>query len=162
MRQIVFTLLLLSGLLLLTASRVDAEPLVALNTGGNGFEFNQRLFIFDSTAPSAIISTTQVTGLVSPGERLVGIDYRPSDGQLYGISLAGSSNRIYTINPQTGVAAFVATVSPGLGQDPGSGISGMDFDPTTGRLRVVNVNGRNLNVNVETGEAIVEGTVMFA
>ncbi len=48
-----------------------------------------------------------ITGLAA-GDRLVGIDLRPSDGKIYGVSLC---NNIYTVNETTGAATFVKALS---------------------------------------------------
>src|SRR4051812_1557160 len=52
------------------------------------------LLRFDSTAPGTILSTIAVSGL-QVGETLEGIDFRPANGQLYGL---GSTSRLYSID----------------------------------------------------------------
>lgn len=107
-----------------------------------------------------------VTGL--QGEALVGIDYRspftdsmgvsnniPVEGTLYGL---GASGGIYSINAETAVATKKSQLSVAL-----SGANfGVDFNPTVDRLRVVSDTGQNLRVNVDTGVAIVDGTLNYA
>ena len=53
---------------------------------------SNKLLSFDRATPATIRTTATVTGLQA-GENLLGIDYRPADGQLYGV---GSTGRIYT------------------------------------------------------------------
>src|SRR6478609_7673629 len=65
-----------------------------LNTAGNS------LIKYNARHADDAISTTAITGL-QPSEILLGIDFRPATGQLYGL---GSSSRLYTISTQTGLA----------------------------------------------------------
>ena len=81
-----------------------------------------------------------ITGFVGDTS-LVGIDYRPATGQLYGV---GNSGGIYTIDVQTRVATKVSQLSTAL-----SGTSfGVDFNPTVDRLRIVSDTGQNLRHDV--------------
>ena len=102
------------------------------------------LVSFDSATPGTIIGTTPVIGL-GIGENLVGIDYRPATGQLFGV---GSSSTVYVINPATGVATAAGPAfTPVL-----SGTSfGVDFNPVPDRLRVVSNTGQNLRLNPNDG-----------
>ena len=124
------------GLALVCAAPAGAEDLVGLTTGG-------QLVRFDSATPQSPSSPVAVTGLQA-GEQIAGIDFRPADGQLYGI---GSSNRLYTINPTTGVAAPVGP--------PGFALSGsnfgVDFNPVPDRVRVVSDADQNLLIDPATG-----------
>lgn len=94
---------------------------------------------------SSVIDQVSVTGLKS-GETLLGIDFRPATGTLYGI---GSSSRLYVIDIKTGSARAIGTTSftPAIS---GSAI-GLDFNPTVDRLRLVTSSGQNLRLNPETG-----------
>ena len=91
-----------------------------------------------------------ITGLMT-GDRLVGIDTRPKDGKIYGVSL---SNQIYTINEMTGAASWVAALSaPVIQANLGYGI---DFNPvadfgTAASLRLVSSAGDNFAINAATG-----------
>lgn len=95
-------------------------------------------------------TNVDITGLTA-GDRLVGIDTRPKDGKIYGISL---SNQVYTINEMTGVASFVAALSaPVIQANLGYGI---DFNPmadfgTAASLRLVSSAGDNFAINASTG-----------
>ena len=95
-------------------------------------------------------TTTAITGLAA-GDRLVGIDLRPADGKLYGISL---SNQVYTIHETTGAATAVAMLSaPVIQANLGYGI---DFNPVAdfsgaASLRFVSSAGGNFAVNASTG-----------
>ena len=70
--------------------RVRRDAAVALTTGN-------QLVTFDTDTPGTASSPVAVTGLQS-GESLVGIDFRPNGGQLYGL---GNSAQLYTIDPTT-------------------------------------------------------------
>src|SRR5437879_1574205 len=63
------------------------------------------LFFFDSAAPDRTLGKIKVRGLARH-ESLVGIDFRPSTGQLYGV---GDSSRLYVIDPTTGNASALDT-----------------------------------------------------
>lgn len=77
------------------------------------------------------------------------IDFRPANGKLYGFT---DTDRIYTINPNTGVATLVSTLNPGSRSFNGGFQSGCDFNPVVDRLRIVGSNNQNFRVNVDTGE----------
>lgn len=109
-----------------------AERLVAVADGG-------RLISFRSTNPGAVLTSRSITGL-DMGASLVGIDYRPSNKTLYGVS---SNSKLYTINQVNGKASLVGTFNvPLMGS-----FFGMDFNPTVDRLRLVSDTGQNLRIN---------------
>lgn len=109
-----------------------------------GISSKNRLVFFISTNPGNV-DVVKVTGL-QRGEKLLGIDRRPLDGQLYAL---GSTSRIYVINTTTGVATVVGAgpFTPTL-----SGTRfGFDFNPTVDRIRIVSNTGQNFRVNPDTG-----------
>ncbi|MET0243759.1 MAG: DUF4394 domain-containing protein [Flavitalea sp.] len=88
-------------------------------------------------------------------DRLIGIDFRPATGQLYGIS---SGSRIYVIDLKTGAARAIgsAAITPALSGT----IAGFDFNPTVDRIRIVTADGQNLRVHPETGAiAATDGSI---
>ena len=87
--------------------------------------------------------TVRLRGLAA-GERVVGIDVRPANNVLYGVS---SANRVFTIDPRTGQTANAQTLSVPLNGNA----FGVDFNPSVDRLRIVSDNDQNLRVNVDTG-----------
>jgi hypothetical protein len=116
-----------------------------------GVTMSNNLISFNTARPAIILSTLPITGLQT-GENIVGIDFRPATGQLYAL---GSNSRLYIINPSTGAATFVASLSVALnGTD-----FGVDFNPVPDRLRVVSNTGQNLRINVADGSTIVDGTL---
>lgn len=110
-----------------------AETLVGLGSGNF-------IFSFDSLTPGTISTPVAVTGL--GGSTLLGIDYRPADGGLYGI---GTGDRVFSINRATGVATDVTAASflTSLG---GGTDFGIDFNPAVNRLRIVSDADTNLRV----------------
>ena len=131
--------------LLAIAAPLHAAPLVGLV----GFS---TLIGFDSAAPNTITSTLSVSGL--NGESLSGIDFRPSNGQLYALGSAGS---LYTINTATGAAAAI-----GPGVPVGSGAVGFAFNPVPDAIRVVTSEDLNLRVNPNTGTTTTDTPLAYA
>jgi len=99
--------------------------------------------------PGTVTSMRAITGLQT-GETLVGIDFRPSDGNLYGL---GTSNRLYTVDTTTGVATQqgMALTTP---LDPMATNFGFDFDPVSDLLRIVSDTRQNLRINPTTGVGV--------
>lgn len=105
------------------------------------------IFNFDTATPGVPVPIP-VTGL-QLGETLLGIDFRPVNGTLFGL---GSSSRLYTINTTTGVATQVGT---GTFAVPLAGTSfGFDFNPVVDRIRVVSNSNQNLRLNPDTGAVV--------
>src|SRR5262245_27509254 len=116
---------------------------------------NNQLLQFSASAPNAIISATTVKGL-NAGDSLVGIDYRPANGQLYALAANGATGRLYTINPLTGVAKPVGdgfTMPQSAGASAGKDY-GFDFNPTVDRIRVVADSRDNFRAHPDTGAAV--------
>ena len=108
---------------------------------------------FDSATPGAIRSTVLVSGL-NAGASLIGIDFRPATGQLYGVS---SDSRIYAINLTSGVASSVG--SAGAFTVNGS-VGDIDFNPTVDRIRFVTTNDQNLRLNPNDGSLAATDTAL--
>ncbi|MCD8741930.1 DUF4394 domain-containing protein [Mucilaginibacter roseus] len=115
---------------------------------------NNTLVSFNAKNPSAATKTTSITGLQN-NETLLGIDFRPATGELYGV---GSTSRIYIINTQSGAARAIGTAAftPAIN---GTAV-GFDFNPTVDRIRLVTSSGQNLRLHPETGAvAFTDGTL---
>jgi hypothetical protein len=118
-------------------ANVNAATLYGVNT-------SNQLVRFDSATPGTVSTPLTITGLQT-GENILGIDFRPVNGQLYGL---GSSSRLYTINLTSGAAMAVGTA----GAFTLSGTDfGFDFNPTVDRIRVVSNTGQNLRLNPNDG-----------
>ena len=122
---------------------------------------SNKLLSFDRATPATIRTTATVTGLQA-GENLLGIDYRPADGQLYGV---GSTGRIYTLNGATGAATLKSTLTADSADTsaPFTALAGtdfgVDFNPAADRLRIVGNTGQSLRVNVDTGATTTDGSI---
>ncbi|TDN40558.1 DUF4394 domain-containing protein [Hymenobacter sp. UV11] len=116
-----------------------------------GVDADNNFVTFNPSTPQTQV-TKPVTGLQS-GERLVGLDMRPLNGQLYGL---GSTNRLYTVNLSSGAATVVGAGTPLVLTGTNFGF---DFNPTVDRIRIVSDTGVNLRVNPADGIALVDGTL---
>jgi hypothetical protein len=122
-----------------------------------------KLLRFKSATPNTIDASVGITGL-NAGETLVGIDFRPKDGMLYGLSSAG---RVLTIDTATGAATLKATLAADTPDTtlPYTGVAGtafaVDFNPVADRLRVISNTGLNLRINVDTGATTTDGAINF-
>jgi hypothetical protein len=120
-----------------------------------GLTNTNRIITFNSARPDIILSSTAITGL-KVGENVLGIDFRPSTGQLYGYT---SYNRIITINTATGAATVLGSLTTPLQGNA----YGMDFNPVPDRIRIVNDNDQNVRVNPDTGAiAAVDSPLAYA
>jgi len=106
---------------------------------------DNRLLRFGNKTTGSAEAATAITGLQA-GESILGIDFRPNTGQLFGV---GSTSRLYTINTQTGAATVVGT-APFTPAISGTNLA-FDFNPTVDRIRLVTSAGQNLRLNPETG-----------
>ena len=119
------------------------------------------LVTFARNAPGGASAPLPITYLQA-GETLLGIDFRPATGVLYGL---GSTGRVYTIDTATGAATLVATLAADAtdATDPFTALGGtsfgVDFNPVPDRLRVVSDTGQNLRINVQTGATITDGNL---
>lgn len=113
-----------------------------------------QLVRFNGATPSAIASTTAISGLQA-GESIVGADFRPANGRLYAV---GSTGRLYTVDPMSGAATQSGSAAIAL---TGAAF-GVDFNPVPDRLRVVSDGDQNLRINVDTAEATVDGALKYA
>jgi len=133
---------------------VTAGDLVVLTSGN-------RLVSFNRDTPGTARTSVAVTGLQA-GENLLGIDYRPADGMLYGV---GSGGRIYTLNPETGAATLKSTLAADAtdASAPYTALAGtdfgVDFNPAADRLRLVSNTGQSLRINVDTGATTTDGNI---
>jgi hypothetical protein len=87
--------------------------------------------------------------------RVLGIDQRPQNGMLYGVTERG---QIVTLDPATGRATQVSRLNMPF---ESGGRAVVDFNPVANRLRLMGMSGTNLRVNVETGEAVKDGDLKY-
>lgn len=133
------TLLCTASLLTLSAGASHATELIALGADG-------KLFKID-VADLRVAASMNVSG----ASDLRGLDVRPASGQLYAL---GGNDRLYTLDASSGKATPASTLKTAL---PGNSQAVVDFNPVADRLRLMSPDGTNLRVNVDTGEAVVDG-----
>lgn len=126
------------------ATPAAADTVIALVDGSS-------LAMVDPKA-AKVTATVKVSG----ASGLVGIDVRPADGMLYGVTAGGE---IVTIDPTTGTATKKATLSEKI---PAGAKVTVDFNPAADRLRILTDGGLSLRVNVDDGKATVDGSLKFA
>jgi hypothetical protein len=127
------------------------SPASSGGAGLIGLTGDNRLALFDAARPGEV-RYVKVTGVSGP---LLGIDFRPADGKLYGVT---STNDLYTIEPATGAATLLATLTVAF--DAGARC-GFDFNPQTDRLRLVGANGQNLRAHARLGAAAFDAPLTY-
>lgn len=123
---------------------------------------DSRLASFDPATPTTLSASVPISGLIS-GESVLGIDFRPANGKLYALT---STARLLTVDADSGTSTAVATLSADAADAslPYSGLGNatrftVDFNPVADRLRVINDNGLNLRINVDTGATTTDGVI---
>jgi len=139
--------------------------------GFGGFTAGQQLLI--PLYPANLSNTTQLFGQgqaivgITAGQQLVGIDARPSTGQLYALGYNASSGaaQLYILSMPTSPSATTVTATPinatpitlNLQDNNRANTRGLvpnigfDFNPRADRIRVVAPNGTNYRLNPNTG-----------
>ncbi len=146
-RQSIIAVPFLLGLIFIAGlinANAQSATIYGLTTGN-------QLVRFNASTPGTLTTVGAITGLQG-GENILGIDFRPATGQLYGL---GSTSRLYVIDKTTGAATSVGVISTPL---TGTNF-GFDFNPTVDRIRIVSNTGQNLRVNPANGVAIVDGAI---
>ena len=136
--------------LVLLSAATSAVTLVSGASSANaatirafGLTRNNQLLSFGIDDPSQVraIDVSGVNG------RLRGVDFRPANGLLYGIS---TTDDIYTIDTNTGAATLESMLSPRKFR--GGQRSGFDFNPAADALRLEGSNDQNFRINVDNGQ----------
>jgi hypothetical protein len=136
---------MLTALLLTTACATPALAETAIGLTGD-----KTLVMIDTTT-ATVTGTLEVTG----ADRLLGIDYRPGNMTLVGVT---ADHVIVTIDPATGVATEVAKMNTMLPSSDGPVV--VDFNPMADRLRFMS-GTTNHRVNPDTGEVTVDGALAY-
>jgi hypothetical protein len=126
------------------ATAAQAATLVALTA-------DNALVSFDSETRRAG-APVRVTGTDG---RLLGIDQRPQDGKLYGVTERG---QIVSVDVASGRATQVSRLNMPF---ESGGRAVVDFNPVANRLRLMGMSGVNFRVNVETGEVVRDGQLKY-
>lgn len=153
-----------------TAFAATTAGAVHLSAEIYGVTDDNRLLSFSAASPGDIETNVKVSGLPS-GASLIGIDFRPLDGKLYTVAKVGTTGSLYTVDPETGAATFVATLVMAGTTTPvilqGSQF-GFDFNPAADALRIVSDTGQNLRALPSTraagpvGTTFTDGTLNYA
>jgi hypothetical protein len=115
-----------------------------------------QLISFNVRKPDQLLSIRNISGLPA-GVSLVGIDFRPKTGDLYGI---GSNSVVYRVNPQTAIAIAenVAPGTPPMDVPFTPGLNGtkfgIDFNPAPDAIRIVSDAQQNKRVAPDAGTTL--------
>jgi len=127
-----------------------------INTKVYGLMLNNSLITFDRSTPGTVSSPIAITGLQT-GEIIYGIDFRPSNGELYGLAMSGGTfgspevyGRLYTINTVTGAATALGAAKFAKPQFA----LAIDFDPVTDQVRLTGADGSNLRLDPDLGTIV--------
>lgn len=123
---------------------------------------NTNLISFDTQNPTFVRSLVGVTG-VTAGQTIVGMDIRPSNGQLYALGYNSGTNasQLYTINPTSGLASAINATPTAI--TLGTGNVGFDFNPTVDKIRIVSNDNQNYRLDPTTGTIVAtDGSLAFA
>src|SRR5688572_23132499 len=131
-----------------------------------GVNSSNTLLRFNSATPETIETAVVISGLQG-GEAIIGIDFRPTTGQLFAL---GSTDRLYTINLTSGAATLIAALAPAPGDDNpftmlNGTLWGMSFNPVpdqagSASLRVISNSDQNLRVNANNGQVTTDTNIM--
>ncbi|MBD2535014.1 DUF4394 domain-containing protein [Nostoc flagelliforme FACHB-838] len=163
-RKIALVVAVVTASLGLSANKISADvgitklaDILQINVKGKwsalrfiGLTSNNTLVNID---PSGFAKAVKVKGIDG---NLQGIDFRPANGLLYGVT---DTDNVYTINLISGHAQFVSKLSSSFN----AGFqSGFDFNPVPDRLRIVGSNDQNFRTNVDTGAVSVDKPLAYA
>jgi hypothetical protein len=130
-------------------AQTPAPQTASLRLGFVGLAPNNTIVRFGLRGVSKTIKATGLKGT------LIGIDYRPANGKLYGVT---DKNNLYIINPSNGKSWFIKTLTTPFG---GGFQSGLDFNPQLDRLRINSVR-QNFSVNADDGTATAQTALAYA
>jgi hypothetical protein len=108
-----------------------------------------------ATIDSRTAKTTSLVKIDGVGA-ILGIDVRPSDGQLYALARDGA---IATIDPATGKAVVKSKLEK---LPPEDFQITVDFNPVADKMRIIGADGTNLRADVDSGKVTEDQTLRFA
>lgn len=123
------------------AGTSSAITIFGLGTGG-------QLYRFDTAAPLIVTPV----GVLSAGG-IVDIDFRGSNGKLYGLSATGATSTI-----DTGSGAITALFTPSASL--GGNVTGFDFNPAADRMRIAVGGTTNFRMVPDAIAGMTAGTVV--
>lgn len=137
-----------------TSTSVNTGPaVVGLNNGGTGLvRLNSNL---PGVTSAVNLDLRDLTGAAASVGSLIGLDTRPVNGQVYGVSVDADANLLttYLIDPDTGVGTQVgpAVSINAAVADLLAATADVDVDPVTDTLHVTTPNGAGSGVGDGTG-----------
>lgn len=128
---------------------------------------NNELVRIDVAAPGTSLGSVTLGGFNNTDEVVIGIDFRPFNGNLYVVTKdAVNAGRVYTANQTTGAVTFIAKLTADPADTAPNSVSpatpnasfttllgnnfGVDFNPAADALRVVSDAGQNLRIFVDS------------
>ncbi|TZG34919.1 DUF4394 domain-containing protein [Agrobacterium sp. B1(2019)] len=137
-------------LTLLASIALTASAGIAVSAPVLGLMGDKTLVMFDTEKP-AVTKSMDVTGV----DRLVGIDFRPGNKTIVGVT---PDHNIVTIDLETGAATEVAKMDKMLTLADAPVV--VDFNPAADRLRFM-TGTTNHRVHPDTGAVTVDGALAF-
>lgn len=134
-------------------ARLGGVSLLALSTGIASAEATTLVGLTADNKLVKIDTTTMTASApmaISGADKVVGIDVRPADGKLYGLTATG---QLVIIDHMSGTASPGSMVSEKVALGPRPVV---DFNPVADRLRVIAADGASLRINVDTGATIID------
>jgi hypothetical protein len=123
----------------------DAAPMFAALSG-------DRTFSVVDLGRARVVRQVNLKGIQG---RVLGIDIRPADGQLYGVS---TSRQVFTIDPSNGNATPKSQLSQAF---PANVQASVDFNPALDRLRMIGTDATNWSVSVDDGVVTPQTALTF-
>jgi hypothetical protein len=120
------------------------------------------LIRFDTSSPTVIQRTTPLTGLQG-GDKIAGIDFRATTGQLFGLAIRNTpgpdEGRIYRIEPASGACTLLGSSTFSTTLADGA-FYAFEVDPVHDTLRIMNSASQNVSVSLTTGGLLTTGTAV--
>ena len=128
---------------------VFTQPIISISFKTNPVAYaadaSGKLYRFNPMMPQPTMVDFQ--GLAM-GEVIVGLDFRPANGQLVAVS---NQSQLYAVNTSNGMLTKIGNpLSPSLA----GGVVGFDFNPTVDRIRLVTDSGQNLRLHPDLGTVV--------
>ncbi len=136
---------ILTGLLLSAAFATPVAAETAIGLTGD------KTLVMIDTATAGVTGMVEVQGVSS----LLGIDYRPANGTLIGVT---DAQAIVLIDPMTGATTEMAKMGTMLPVSDAPVV--VDVNPAADKLRFMS-GTTNHRVNMDTGEVTVDGSLAF-
>lgn len=121
----------------MAASTTDERKDTPRSLSVAGLTAEGQLVCFNERKPQRVRVLGTIAGHQFGETRLIGIDYRPQDGLLYGVGNLGGLYRV-----DTATAGLMAVGR--LSVTPAGERFGVDFNPAANALRIVSDSGQNL------------------